>query len=308
MYNFTLKKGGKGKMGLVYINGEFVPTENAKISVFDRGLLYGDGVFEGIRSYNGSVFKLKEHLERLYASAKAIWLNIPLSFKEMEEAVIETVRVNNLKDSYIRLIVTRGQYGLGIDPWECKEGTVIIIADKIKVFPEEFYQTGLNAVTVATRRSPTDVLDPRIKSLNYMSNILARVEARIAGAAEGIMLNHQGYVTEATVDNIFFVKKGILFTPSVTLGALPGITRATVMELAQKELGLEVVEGFFTRYDLYNADEVFLTGTAVEIISVIKIDERIIGNGKPGEITQKIRRVFHDYANSGVAGSPVYGK
>jgi branched-chain amino acid aminotransferase len=295
-------------MGLVYINGEFIQTENAKISVFDRGLLYGDGVFEGIRAYNGSVFKLKEHLERLYASAKAIWLNIPLSFEEMEEAVKETVRVNNLRDSYIRLIVTRGEYGLGIDPWECKKGTVIIIADKIKVFPEEFYETGLTAVTVATRRSPTDVLDPRIKSLNYMSNILARIEARIAGAAEGIMLNHQGYVTEATVDNIFFIKKGILFTPSVTLGALPGITRATVIDLAQKELGLEVVEGFFTRYDLYNADEVFLTGTAVEIISVIKIDERIIGTGKPGVITQKIRKIFHEYAQSGIAGSPVYAK
>ena len=226
----------------------------------------------------------------------------------MHQAIVETVKVNNLKESYIRPIVTRGTHGLGIDPWECKEPTIIIIADKIEVFPEEFYETGLNAVTVATRRAPTDVLDPRIKSLNYMSNILARIEARVAGAAEGIMLNPQGYVTEATVDNIFFVKNETLYSPSVTLGVLPGITRATVMELAKKELGLQVVEGLFTRYDLYNADEVFMTGTAVEIISAVKIDGRIIGKGKQGEITSKIRQIFHEYANSGVAGSPVYGK
>ncbi|MGB9857198.1 MAG: branched-chain-amino-acid transaminase [Dictyoglomaceae bacterium] len=293
-------------MGLVYINGEFVPTEEAKISVFDRGLLYGDGVFEGIRAYNGSIFKLNEHLERLYASAQAIWLKIPLSFDEMKKAVIETVRVNNLKDCYIRLIVTRGSLGLGIDPWEVDNPTVIIIADKIRVFPKELYEKGLTAVTVATRRSPTDVLDPRIKSLNYLHNILARIEARLAGAAEGIMLNHQGYVTEATVDNVFIVHKGTLYTPTVTIGVLPGITRAVVIELATKYLELPVKEALLTRYDLYNAEEVFLTGTAVEIVPVVKIDGRIIGDGKPGKITKELRRIFYEYTRQENVGSPVY--
>jgi len=293
-------------MGLVYINGEFIPTEEAKISVFDRGLLYGDGVFEGIRAYNGNIFKLNEHLERLYASAQAIWLKIPLTFEEMRKAVVETVKINNLKDCYIRLIVTRGSFGLGIDPWDVNNPTVIIIADKIRVFPEELYEKGLTAVTVATRRSPTDVLDPRVKSLNYLHNILARIEARIAGAAEGIMLNHQGYVTEATVDNVFIVHKGSIITPTVTLGVLPGITRAVVMELAQKYLNIQVKEGFLTRYDLYNADEVFLTGTAVEIVPVVKIDERIIGDGKPGKLTKELRKIFFEYARKEESGVPLY--
>jgi len=294
------------EMGLVYINGDFVPTEEAKISVFDRGLLYGDGIFEGIRCYNGIVFKLKEHLERLYASAKAIWLTIPLSFEEMERAVIETVKVNNLKDCYIRLIVTRGSLGLGIDPWEVKNPTVIIIVDKIRVFPEELYERGLTVVTVPTRRSPTDVLDPRIKSLNYLHNILARIEARFAGAAEGIMINAQGYITEATVDNVFIVHKNILYTPTVALGVLAGITRAVVIELATKYLELPVKEGLLTRYDLYNADEVFLTGTAVEIVPVVNVDGRIIGDGKPGKITRELRRIFYDYVRQKNVGSPVY--
>lgn len=293
-------------MGLIYINGELLPTEEAKISVFDRGLLYGDGVFEGIRCYNGNIFKLDEHLERLYASAQAIWLKIPLSFEEMKKAVIETVRVNNLKDCYIRLIVTRGSLGLGIDPWEVDNPTVIIIADKIRVFPEELYEKGLTAVTVATRRSPTDVLDPRVKSLNYLHNILARIEARLAGAAEGIMLNHQGYVTEATVDNVFIVHKGTLYTPIVTIGVLPGITRAVVIELATKHLELPIKEALLTRYDLYNADEVFLTGTAVEIVPVVKIDGRVIGDGKPGKITKELRKIFYEYARQENVGSPVY--
>ncbi len=293
-------------MGLVYINGEFFPAEEAKISVYDRGLLYGDGVFEGIRCYDGRVFKLDEHLERLYASAQAIWLKIPLSFEEMKKAVIETIKVNNLRDSYIRLIVTRGSFGLGIDPWEVSNPNIIIIVDKIRVFPQEVYEKGLVAVTVATRRSPTDVLDPRIKSLNYLHNILARIEARIAGAAEGIMLNHQGFVTEATVDNVFIVKKGIIYTPPVNIGALAGITRGVVMELATNYLKLIVKEELLTRYDLYNADEVFLTGTAVEIVPVVKIDERIIGNGKPGKITNELRRVFYEYVRQESVGSPVY--
>lgn len=271
----------------VYINGDFFEKENAKISVFDHGLLYGDGIFEGIRIYNGKIFKLKEHLERLYKSAKAIMLTVPLSFKELGKAVQDTVQINKKENGYIRLVITRGNGTLGIDPTNCKNATVIIIVDDIQLYPKKHYQKGIKIITASVRRISPDSLDPRIKSLNYLNNIMAKMEAENAGCLEAVMLNKEGFVAECTGDNIFIVKNKCLLTPSGSKGALDGITKNTVMHVSKK-IGLPAQESELTQYDLYTADECFLTGTGAEIIPVIQIDGRAIGNEKPGPITQKL--------------------
>jgi len=278
----------------VYINGKFYEKEEAKISVFDHGLLYGDGVFEGIRSYNRRVFKLKEHIDRLYNSAKAIMLEIPISKEEMEKAIIETLKINNLSDAYIRVVVTRGVGDLGLDPRKCSSPSIIIITDKIVLYPQELYEKGLEIVTVSTRRNIPTAVNPAIKSLNYLNNIFAKIEAIRAGCEEAIMLNQEGYVAECTGDNVFIVKDNVLITPPVYVGVLPGITRETVMEIAKTKLKLLVKEEPFTIYHVYTADECFLTGTAAEVIPVVKVDNRIINDGKPGEITKQIIIEFHE--------------
>jgi branched-chain amino acid aminotransferase len=277
---------------LVYINGQFAPAAEARISVFDHGLLYGDGVFEGIRAYNGRVFRLDEHLERLYDSAKALLLEIPLSPDEMREAVLESLRRNDLSDGYLRLVVTRGCGDLGLDPRKCRDGaTVIIIADSIELYPQEFYECGLEVLTVVTRRNLPEAINPAIKSLNYLNNVLAKIEVCQAGLLEGIMLNHEGYVAEATGDNIFLYADGRLVTPPLSVGILNGITRAAVIELAA-DLGIPVSEERFTRYVVYTADECFLTGTAAEIIPVVTVDGRKVGGGVPGAVTRKLMERF----------------
>lgn len=278
----------------VYIDGKFYDKEEAKISVFDHGLLYGDGVFEGIRSYNRRVFKLAEHIDRLYNSAKAIMLEIPVSKREIEQAVLETLRVNNLADAYIRLVVTRGVGDLGLDPRKCKNPSIIIITDKIVLYPQEFYEKGLEVITVSTRRNLPSAINPAIKSLNYLNNIFAKIEAIKAGCEEAIMLNEDGYVAECTGDNIFIIKNNVLITPPIYIGALPGITRDTVIEIAKTKLKLMVKEEPFTIYHVYTADECFLTGTAAEVIPVVKVDSRIINDGKPGELTKQIMKEFKE--------------
>ena len=288
---------------LVYIDGEYLPQEEAKISVFDHGLLYGDGVFEGIRSYKGRVFKLDGHLQRLYDSAKAIMLRIPISIEDMEEAVLETLRRNQLHDAYIRLVVTRGVGDLGLDPDKCPVPTIIIITDKITLYPPNFYEDGLEIVTVSVRRNYAEAVSPRIKSLNYLNNILAKIEGKQAGVEEVLMLNAEGYVVECSGDNIFFVKDNVIVTPPTHLGILEGITRNTVIDLA-RELGITVEEKVFTRHDLYTAEECFLTGTAAEVIPVVKIDQRTVGNGFPGIVTQKLIEEFHHVTD--VLGTPIY--
>ena len=282
---------------LIYIDGEFLPKAEAKVSVFDHGLLYGDGVFEGIRSYNGRVFKLDEHLERLYDSAKSIMLQIPIPIETMKEKVLETLRLNHLTEAYIRLIVTRGVGDLGLDPDKCPKPTIIIIADKITLYPPKFYEEGLEIVTVSIRRNYAEAINPRIKSLNYLNNILAKIEGKQAGAEEVLMLNAEGYVVECSGDNIFWIKNEVLVTPPVHMGILEGVTRNSVIDLA-REAGMQVEERVFTRHDLYIADECFLTGTAAEVIPVVKIDQRSIGDGQPGKITQKLIDAFRQYANS----------
>ena len=272
---------------VIYINGEFFEKEDAKISVYDHGLLYGDGVFEGIRIYRGQIFRLKDHLERLYQSARAIRLSIPLNFDEMEKAVNETVNLSKKENGYIRLVITRGKGSLGIDPMKCKKATVIIIVDDIQLYPAEYYQKGIKIITASSRRISPDSLDPRIKSLNYLNNIMAKLEAENAGCQEAVMLNREGYVSECTGDNIFIVRDKELLTPSGSKGALDGITKKQVMDLAEKT-GIKTKESELTQYDLYNSDECFLTGTGAEIIPVIEIDGREIGSGYPGEITQKL--------------------
>lgn len=280
-------------MGLkVYIDGKFYPQEEAKISVFDHGFLYGDGVFEGIRAYSGRVFCLDEHLERLYQSAKYIMLDIPLSQKEMEKAILNTLRINNLKDAYIRVVVSRGKGDLGLDPRKCPKPSVIIITDKITLYPKEFYEKGLEVITVSTRRNIPDALSPRVKSLNYLNNILAKIEVNNANLLEGIMLNREGYVAEATGDNIFIVKSEVLITPPNYAGILEGITRGVVIKIAEK-FKIKFEEKFFTQHDIYISDECFLTGTAAEIIPVVKVDARPIADGKPGKITLKLLKEFH---------------
>lgn len=277
----------------IYIDGQFYDEASAKISVFDHGLLYGDGVFEGIRMYHNRVFKLREHIERLYWSAKAILLDIPMTPEEMIAATVETCRQNGLRDGYIRLLVTRGKGTLGLDPRRCPKASVIIIAANIQLYPEKYYQEGLTIVTVPTTRMLVNSVNPAIKSLNYLNNILARIEANNAGVEEAIMLNTEGFVAECTGDNIFIVQKGRLFTPPLSAGALYGITRNTVLDAA-KELGVAFAEPNLTRYDIYNADEMFLTGTAAEIIPVVKVDGRVIGTGKPGPVTAKLLAAFRE--------------
>ncbi|MEX0641798.1 MAG: branched-chain-amino-acid transaminase [Pirellulales bacterium] len=275
----------------IYINGKFVPQEEAKISVFDHGLLYGDGVFEGLRSYHGKVFRLREHIGRLYESAKAIWLEIPMSQNALCDAVNEAVRINKIDDGYIRLVVTRGAGTLGLDPNRCSDPQVIIIADAIALYPPELYEKGLEIVTVSVQRSHPAALNPRIKSLNYLNNILAKIEGLQAGCIEALMLNHKGEVAECTGDNIFLVRGGVLYTPPLDAGILGGITRAAVIELA-RGAGIEVRETALTKHDVYIADECFLTGTAAEVIPVVKVDSRAIGTGKPGPTTSDLNERF----------------
>ncbi|WP_370875825.1 branched-chain-amino-acid transaminase [Caldalkalibacillus uzonensis] len=275
------------------MDGEFVTKEDAKVSVYDHAFLYGDGVFEGIRAYSGNVFKLKEHLERLYNSAKVIMLEIPYTMEEMEQIICETLRKNQLEDAYIRLVVSRGKGNLGLDPFTCGRPQVIVIAEALALYPKEYYEKGLEIVTVATRRNRPDVLSPKIKSLNYLNNILVKIEAHLAGVKEAMMLNTEGYVVECSGDNIFLVKNGVLYTPPTYLGALEGITRNAIIELA-REKGYVVKEEPFTQYDVYTADEVFLTGTAAEVIAVVKVDGRVIGDGQPGPHTQTLLQAFRE--------------
>ncbi|MBC19718.1 MAG: branched-chain-amino-acid transaminase [Planctomycetaceae bacterium] len=276
----------------VYINGTFFDKEEARISVFDHGLLYGDGVFEGLRSYGGKVFRLQEHLERLYESALAIHLQIPMDIDPLAAAVNESLQVNKIDDGYVRLVVTRGVGTLGLDPAQTSDPQVIIIADRITLYPEEFYTNGLKLVTVSTVRNHPAALSPRIKSLNYLNNILAKIEGKQAGCIEALMLNHKGEVAECTGDNIFLVRKGGLLTPPREAGILDGITRQAVCELAV-ESGLKVQEIPLTRHDVFIADECFLTGTAAEVIPVIEVDSRRIGTGRPGPITRDLIQRFH---------------
>jgi branched-chain amino acid aminotransferase len=287
----------------IYIDGKYYGEHNAKISVFDHGLLYGDGIFEGIRAYNGRVFRLTEHVDRLFCSAKAILLKMPISHSAIIRAVVGTCRVNKIRDGYIRLLVTRGVGTLGLSPNRCRRPSVIIIADKIQLYPASFYARGMEIVTVPTMRSLHSALNPAIKSLNYLNNILAKIEANNAGCEEAIMLNAEGFVAECTGDNVFIVKEGKLFTPPLSAGALYGITRRTVMEIAE-ESGYKVSEPNLTRYDLFNADECFLTGTGAEIVPVTKIDGRVIGRGRPGSVTRELTEKYH--ALTKVSGEPIY--
>lgn len=275
----------------IYLNGEYVAKEDAKISVFDHGLLYGDGVFEGIRLYDGCVYKLNEHLERLEHSAKAILLDMPMSRAEFTEAVCESCRQNNLQNGYIRLIVTRGPGHLGLSPDGCGPQSVIIIADDIQLYPEELYENGLKIISVPTRRINSSALPPAVKSLNYLNNILAKIEAKRVGYLEALMLNDKGEIAECTGDNVFIIREGTLFTPPLDAGSLRGITRAAVMEIAEG-MSITVKEQALTRYDLWIADECFLTGTAAEVIPCVEVDHRPIGDGKPGELTRQLISLF----------------
>jgi branched-chain amino acid aminotransferase len=287
----------------IYIDGEFLPESEAKISVFDHGLLYGDGIFEGIRFYNGRIFRLDGHLDRLWDSARAICLTIPMTRQEMTDALLESVRQNELRDGYIRLVVTRGIGNLGLNPESCKRPSVIIIAASITLYPEELYKRGLDVITCGTRRISPAALSPQVKSLNYLNNILAKIEAMQAGAGEGLMLNEQGFVAECTGDNIFVLKRGILSTPPISAGGLRGITRDVVIEIAAG-FGIPFQEPELTRYDIFVADECFLTGTAAEIIPVISLDRRQIGTGAPGPVTARFITRFRELTQS--SGTPIY--
>jgi len=293
IFSYRLGKGAIKVSRIIFLNGRMVPENEAVLSVFDHGFLYGDGVFEGIRAYNGRVFRLEEHIRRLYESAHSIMLSIPYTQQEMIGAVVDTVNANNLRDAYIRLVVSRGVGDLGLDPRKCKKSTIVIIADKIVLYPDELYEKGLSVVTVATRRNLAEALDPKIKSLNYLNNILAKIEANRAGVLEALMISGQGYICEGTGDNIFIINRGRLITPPPHLGILVGITRDAVIELAEQE-GITVHEVPFTRHDLYVADECFLTGTAAEIIPVIEADMRTIGSGKPGLLTRRLIKRFRE--------------
>lgn len=287
----------------IYIDGAFHPKETASVSVYDHGLLYGDGIFEGIRAYAGRVFRLEEHLVRLYESARSILIDIPLTLDEMREAVLETLRINNLRDAYIRLVVTRGKGDLGLDPRKCPKPAVIIIADQIKLYPQETYENGLRLMIASTRKNSPDTLSPRIKSLNYLNNILGKLEAINAGCAEAVMLDRHGYLTECTSENIFLVKGGTLYTPTAVVGILEGVTRSVVMELAEK-LGYSVQMSFLTAHDLYVADECFVTGTGAELIPVVSLCGREIGSGKPGPITNRLLSAFRDLTQT--EGTEIY--
>ncbi|MFP3904160.1 MAG: branched-chain-amino-acid transaminase [Armatimonadota bacterium] len=291
-------------MGLqIYLDGKLVPEEEATVSVFDHGLLYGDGIFEGIRAYNGRVFRLDEHIARLYEGARVLKLDIPLSRDEMVEAILMTLRANDLEDAYIRLLVTRGVGDLGLDPRKCPNPTVVIIADSIALYPPEYYEKGLSVITCSTRRNDPVALDPAIKSLNYLNNILAKMEVNEAGVPEGIMLSTDGYVAECTGDNLFYVKDGGLITPPAFIGNLSGITKDVVIELAQEQ-NLPVHERLFRTRDVYTADECFLTGTAAELIPVVEVDGRVIGDGRPGPI---FRELLDKYSHlTQTKGTPIY--
>jgi len=290
---------------LVYIDGEYYPKSQAKISVYDHGLLYGDGVFEGIRAYNGVVFKLREHIDRLYRSAHVIMLQIPVSKEEMIKIVLETLRKNQLKDAYIRLIVTRGVGDLGLDPRKCRRPTIIVITDTITLHKSEAKEKGITAMITWVKRDPVDATTHEIKSLNYLNSILAKIEANIYGVDEAICLDKNGYVCEGVAENIFIVKNGRIYTPPSSSGALPGITAETVKELA-RNLGYEVVEKNITPYELFTADEVFFTGTAAEIIPVREINKRQIGDGKPGPVTRRLMEEFSKIIQDPRNGIPIY--
>jgi branched-chain amino acid aminotransferase len=287
----------------IFIDGKFFDESNAKISVFDHGLLYGDGIFEGIRAYNGRVFKLKEHIDRLFYSAKSILLTIPMSHAELMAAVVDSCRQNNLRDGYIRLLVTRGIGTLGLNPNRCKNPSVIIIADKIQLYPPELYRQGMEIITVPTVRNLHSALNPAIKSLNYLNNIMAKIEANNGGCEEALLLNAEGFVSECTGDNVFIVKEQHVMTPPLSAGALYGITRRVVMEIAA-ESGFKVSEPSLTRYDIFNADECFLTGTGAELVPVVKVDGRVIGSGKPGPVTERLVSQYH--ALTKLSGEPIY--
>ena len=291
------------KESTIYIDGKFYPESDAKISVFDHGLLYGDGVFEGIRFYNGRVFRLEEHLQRLWDSARSICLDVPISRAEMTEALLETIRKNDMREGYIRLLLTRGVGNLGLNPAQCKKPSVIIIAAAIALYPKEMYEKGLSVVTCATRRTNPASLNPAVKSLNYLNNVMARIEANLAGADEALMLNDQGNVAECTADNVFVIKNGQIFTPPISAGALRGITRAVAFEIAA-EIGIRITETDITRHDVFVADECFLTGTAAEVIPVIRADGRSIGAGKPGPISTRMIARFREITREG--GTPIY--
>lgn len=301
MYPANLMTGVILRVGLkIYIDGKFYEKEDAKVSVFDHGFLYGDGVFEGIRAYNGRVFRLVEHVDRLYRSAKTILLDIPMTKEAMVKAVVETLKVNNFRDAYIRLVVSRGAGNLGLDPRSCAKPCVVVICDGLQMYPEDLYNNGLEIMTVSTRRNSPQCLDPNVKSLNYLNNILAKIEVTRAGKGEGLFLNADGYVTEATGDNIFIVKRGKLLTPPPYLGILDGVTRTTILEVAEKA-GVPAEEKVFTLYDLYNAEECFMSGTAAEAIPVVAADGRVIGDGRPGEVTKRLIKDFRELvANEGV--------
>ena len=288
----------------IFIDGKYCDERDAKISVFDHGLLYGDGIFEGIRAYNGRVFRLQEHIDRLFCSARSILLKIPMAHADIMAAIIETCRRNRIRDGYIRLVVTRGIGTLGLNPNRCKNPSVIIIAGKMQLYPTELYQRGMEIVTVPTVRNLHSALNPAIKSLNYLNNILAKIEANNAGCEEAIMLNAEGFVAECTGDNIFIVKERRLLTPPLSAGALYGITRGVVMDLAAQS-GLTVGEPDLTRYDLFNADECFLTGTGAELVPVVKIDGRVVGTGKPGPVTESLVAQYR--ALTKASGEPIYG-
>lgn len=294
---------GAVKESMIYIDGKFYTQANAKVSVFDHGLLYGDGIFEGIRFYNGRVFRLEEHLDRLWDSARSICLEIPMSKREMTEALLETIRQNDLRDGYIRQVVTRGVGNLGLNPAHCERPSVIIIAATVALYPESAYKNGLTVVTCATRRTNPASLNPAVKSLNYLNNVMARIEANLAGADEALMLNDAGNVAECTADNVFVIKRGQIFTPPITAGALRGITRSVAFEIAA-ELGLKVTETDITRHDVFIADECFLTGTAAEVIPVIKVDGRPIGTGKPGPISARMIARFRELTRE--SGTEIY--
>jgi branched-chain amino acid aminotransferase len=290
-------------MGMVYVNGRFVSKEEASVSVYDHGFLYGDGIFEGIRCYNGRVFKLTEHVDRLFESALTMRLEIPMSRAEFAGAIVETVRRTGLRDAYIRPVVSRGPGDLGIDPRKCPKANVVIIVDTIQLYPEEAYRKGLRLVTTSTRQRPVDVLNPRIKTCNYLNNIMARLEANLVGADEGLMLTTEGYVAECTADNIFLVRNGRVLTPPAYIGILQGVTRQTVLDLCAT-LGLPAAEQVITLHDVYTADECFLTGTGAELGPVVQVDGRTIAAGKPGPVTNKVLVAFRELAAR--EGTPVY--
>ncbi len=284
-------------MGLkIWLDGNLVDRDDAKVSVFDHALLYGDGVFEGIRVYDGSIFEMDAHIKRLYESARAIRLKIRISHNELADAMTETVKANNITNGYIRLVVTRGVGTLGLNPFVCENSCIFIIADKIQLYPEELYEKGMKIISATTVRNHPLAIPPQVKSLNYLNNILAKIEALDSNVPEAIMYNHEGYVAEATGDNVFIVREGIIYTPPIESGSLEGITRKVVIKLAKEE-NIEVVEKNLTRFDLYICDEFFLTGTAAEVIGIVEIDGRIIGDGKPGKITRLLREKFFKYAH-----------